>query len=66
MLTVIEDSVELLLHSRLPSEGIVVESVDVPLQLFTTVTTGVAGTAFGADMRLPGTLVQPLTVCVTV
>jgi hypothetical protein len=55
-----------LLHNTLPPEGIVVDKTDVPLQLFTTVTTGVAGTAFGADVPLPAVLVHPFTICVTV
>ena len=44
----------------------VVDNKDVPLQLFCTVTTGVAGVLFGAAVPLPGKLVQPLTVEVTV
>lgn len=42
------------------------ESVEVPLQLFSTFTTGVAGIVFGAAMPLPSSLVQPFTVVVTV
>ena len=52
------------LHNRVPAA--VVDKVDVPLQLLTTVTTGVAGTAFGAAVPLPARLVQPFTVVVTV
>ena len=52
-----------LLHANVPAA--VVESVDVPLQLFTTVTTGVAGVDLGAAVTLPGALVHPLVVVVT-
>ena len=41
MKTVIEGVVALVLHNKLPVA--VVESVDVPLQLSSTVTTGAAG-----------------------
>jgi hypothetical protein len=63
---VIDEVVAPVLHSKLPPDGAVVDKVEVPLQLFTTVTTGVAGTALGADVPLPGALVHPFTVCVTV
>jgi hypothetical protein len=43
----------------------VVDRVEVPLQLLTTVTPGVAGTVLGAAIPLPDALVQPLTVWVT-
>ena len=52
------------LHSNVPA--VVVDRVDVPLQLLTTVTTGVAGVVLGAAVPLPEALVQPLTVWVTV
>ena len=52
-----------LLQRMLPPAGI--ESVELP-QLFTTVTTGVAGVATGAAVPEPAALVQPLTVLVTV
>jgi hypothetical protein len=52
------------LHKRLPVAF--VDKVEVPLQLFTTVTTGVAGIAFGAAIPLPALLLQPFTVVVTV
>jgi len=61
--TVIEEVVAPLLHSNVPAA--VVESTEFP-QLFTTVTTGVEGVVFGAAMPLPGRLVQPLTLVVTV
>ena len=51
------------LHNKVPVA--VVDNVEVP-QLFTTVTTGADGMAFGAAMPEPAALVQPLTVCVTV
>ena len=66
LLTVMDAVVALLLHNTLPPDGIVVESVDVPLQLFTTVTTGVEGTAFGAVIPLPFALVHPFMVVFTV
>lgn len=43
MLTVIGEVVAPVLHNKVPVA--VVERVDVPLQLFTTVTPGVAGVA---------------------
>jgi hypothetical protein len=62
--TVIVDVISLVLHNKLPPAF--VESVDVPLQLSTTVTTGVDGVVLGAAMPEPAALVQPFTVCVTV
>ena len=44
----------------------IVDNVDVPLQLLTTVTIGVAGVVFGAAVPDPASLAQPFTVCVTV
>ena len=61
--TVIQAVVAPLLHTKLPA--VVVHSVELP-QLLTTVTTGVAGTGFGAAVPLPAALVQPLTVIVTI
>jgi hypothetical protein len=58
------DVVAPLLHNRLPAA--LVESVDVPLQLSCTVTTGVDGVVFGLAVPLPALLVQPFTVVVTV
>ena len=58
------DDVAPVLHNRLPAA--LVDSVDVPLQLSTTVTTGVAAAVFGLAVPLPGLLVQPFTVVVTV
>ena len=43
-----------------------VDNVDVPLQLFTTFTEGVAGVVFGAATPEPDALTHPFTVCVTV
>ena len=53
------------LHNR-EHPGADVVSLDVPLQLFTTVITGVAGTAFGAATAVATALVQPFTVVVSV
>ena len=64
VLTVIVVVVSPVLHSRVP--GAAVDSVEVPSQLSTTVTTGVAGVVLGAAVPLPGKLVQPFTVVVTV
>lgn len=63
VLTVIVAVVAPVLHNKLPPA--LVESVEVPLQLFTTVTTGVEGIAFGAAVALPALLIQPFTVVVT-
>ena len=62
-LTMIDEPVEPVLHNKLPPA--VVDRVDVPLQLSTTVTTGVAGVAPGSAIPEPCKLVQPFTVCVT-
>jgi hypothetical protein len=64
LLTVIVEPVEPVLHDKLPPA--VVDKVDVPLQLFTTVTMGVGGVVFGAAMPEPCALVQVPTVEVTV
>ena len=65
LFTVIEDVVAPVLHNKVAPAAAVVDKVVVP-QLFTTVTTGAAGVAFGAAMPEPAVLVQPFTVCVTV
>ena len=54
----------LLLQSNVPVA--LVERTEVPLQLSTTVTTGVEGVDLGAAMPEPASLVQPFTVAVTV
>ena len=64
VLTVIVVVVSPVLQSKVPVAA--VESVEVPSQLSTTVTTGVAGVVLGAAVPLPGKLVQPFTVVVTV
>jgi putative N-acetylmannosamine-6-phosphate epimerase len=61
---VIDEVVSFVLHNRLPVA--VVDKVDVPLQLSTTVTTGVEGVVFGAATPEPAALTQPFTACVTV
>lgn len=58
-----DDVVDPLLHSKLPAA--VVDNVVLP-QLFSTITTGAVGIAFGAAVPLPASLVQPSTVVVTV
>ena len=60
----IDEVVSFVLHNSVPVA--VVDNVDVPLQLSTTVTTGVDGVVFGAATPEPAALVQPLTVVVTV
>ena len=60
---IVED-VSPVLHNRLPTE--LVESVEVPLQLSTTDTTGVVGVDLGLAVPLPASLLQPFTVVVTV
>ena len=62
--TVIEAVVAPLFHNILPAAF--VDRVEVPLQLFTTVTTGIAGVVFGAAVPLPARLIQPLFEVVTV
>ena len=56
MLTVIGEVVSVVLHNNVPVA--VVDNVDVPLQLFTTVTEGVAGVAFIVKFNVT-TLSQP-------
>ena len=63
VVTVMDEVVAPLLHNKAPVA--VVESVELP-QLFTTVTTGVAGVVLGAAVLLPGALVHPFEVVVTV
>ncbi len=56
--------VSFVLHNNVPDA--VVDNVAVPLQLFTTLTIGVAGVVFGAATPEPAALTQPFTVVVTV
>jgi hypothetical protein len=63
VVTVMEAVWAPVLHNKDPVA--VVDKTDEP-QLFTTVTTGFAGAAFGAATPAPAALVQPLMVCVTV
>ncbi len=56
--------VSFVLHNNVPLA--VVDNVDVPLQLFTTLTVGVDGVVFSAATPEPTALTQPFTVCVTV
>ena len=51
-----------MLHNKAPVA--VVDNVELP-QLFTTVTTGVAGVTFGAEMPVPNALIHPFTVLFT-
>ena len=53
-----------LLHNKEPVNDVAV-SIELP-QLFSTVTTGADGIAFGVATPLPEGLVHPFTVCVTV
>ena len=61
--TVIDALEDPVLHNKLPPAF--VDNVELPLQLFTTVTTGVAGAVPGVATPDPAALVQPFTVCVT-
>jgi hypothetical protein len=63
MLVVIEGVLAPVLHNIVPAH--IADNTEA-LQLFTTVTTGFDGNAFGAAIPEPAILVQPLTVCVTV
>jgi hypothetical protein len=54
------EPVEPVLHTKFPAE--VVDKKEVPLQLSTTFTIGVAGIAPGVARPEPGKLVQPFTV----
>ena len=62
--TVMEAVAEPLLHKRSPDAS--VDRVEVPSQLSTTVTTGVASVVPGVAVPVPCKLVQPPTVLVTV
>jgi hypothetical protein len=53
-----------LLHNKEPVKDVAV-NVELP-QLFTTVTPGADGISLGAATPLPGRLIHPFTVCVTV
>ena len=64
VVTVIEEVVSLVLHNKEPVKPDAVNT-ELP-QLSVTATVGADGIAFGAAMPLPGELLQPLTVCVTV
>ena len=59
-----DEAVAVVLHNKVPDA--VVDKVDVPSQLFTTLTEGVTGVVFGAATPIPDELVHPFTVCVTV
>jgi len=61
---VIDEVVAPLLHNKEPVKDVAV-NIELP-QVFTTVTTGADGIAFGAVTPLPEGLVHPFTVCVTV
>ena len=61
--TVIEEVVPPVLHSKVPEA--VIDNTELP-QLFTTVTTGVDGIAIGAAVPEPFALIHPPTVCVKV
>jgi len=60
----IDEVVAPLLHNKEPVKDVAV-NVELP-QVFTTVTTGADGIAFGAATPLPEGLVHPFTVWVTV
>ena len=64
VVTVIDEVVAPLLHNKEPVKDVAV-NVELP-QLSTTDTVGADGIAFGAATPLPGTLVHPFSVCVTV
>jgi putative N-acetylmannosamine-6-phosphate epimerase len=59
-----EDVVALLLQNKFPAA--VVDNIEVPSQLFTTVTTGIEGVVFGDAVAEPAALIHPFTVEVTV
>jgi putative N-acetylmannosamine-6-phosphate epimerase len=63
MLTIMEEVVAPVLHNNVPVA--VVDNVEVPLQLLTTFTVGVAGVVFGAAVPKPDSLIQPFTICLT-
>ena len=60
----IDEVVAPLLHNKEPVKDVAV-NIELP-QVFTTVTTGADGIAFGAVTTLPEGLVHPFTDCVTV
>ena len=64
MVTVILGVVSLVFHAMVP-EVISEVNTEVP-QSFTTVTTGIAGVALGAAVAVPGKLVHPFIIAVTV
>ena len=64
VVTVIDEVVAPLLHNNEPVNDPAVNT-ELP-QLFTTVTVGADGIAFGAATPLPAALVHPFTVWVTV
>jgi len=63
VLTIMEEVVAPVLHNNVPVA--VVDKVEVPLQLLTTLTIGVAGVVFGAAVPKPASLIQPSTICLT-
>ncbi len=64
VVTVMEGVVAPLLHK---SDPVKFDAVNTELpQLSATLTVGAAGTGLGAAVPVPGALIQPLTVCVTV
>lgn len=64
LVTVIEADDSPVFHNNEPEA--LVDKVDVPLQLFTTVITGVAGADLGAAVAVAGIVLQPPTVAITV
>lgn len=64
VVTVIDGVVAPLLHSNVPVKFDAVKTE--LLQLSATLTEGAVGIGLGAAVPLPGVLVQPPTVCVTV
>ena len=60
LVTIIDELEEPVLHNKFPPAF--VDSTEVPSQLLTTVTTGVAGAIPGAAAPEPAALVQPFTV----
>ena len=60
----IDEVISPVLHNKMPVAE--VERVEVPLQLFTTVTGGAGVGGLGAAVALPFELVQPFNVVATV
>ena len=60
--TVIDEVAAPVFQSKLPVAAVL--KVELP-QLLATVTTGVGGIVFGAEVPVPFELLQPLTVVVT-